>query len=64
MMPDNTPMTLAIEKHRQRLLELRLDVEKVQVYILENAGAAKLLAMQQLESVQQPRKQLELAVPQ
>ncbi len=27
-------MTLVVEKYRQRLLELQLDVEKVQAYIL------------------------------
>jgi hypothetical protein len=63
MLSHSIPMTPVIEKYRQRLLELRLDVERVQVYILENASASELLTTQQ-EATKQPKKQLELAVQQ
>jgi hypothetical protein len=64
MLSDNIPMTLIIEKYRQRLLELRLDVERVQVYVLQSASATELQTTKQTEASQPPRKHLELAVPQ
>jgi hypothetical protein len=64
MLSHNIPMAPVIEKCRQRLLELRLDVERVQVYVLENASASELLTSQQ-EATQKPtKKRLQLAVPQ
>jgi hypothetical protein len=64
MMFNNIPMILGIEKCHQRLLELRLDVEKVQVYVLENASPTESLTQQPSESTQPSRRRLELAVPQ
>ncbi len=62
MLSDSISMTLVIEKYRQRLLELRLDVERVQMYVLENASTTELVTKQ--PEAKQPRKRLELAVPQ
>lgn len=62
MLSDSILMTLVIEKYRQRLLELRLDVERVQMYVLENATTSEIPS-QQRESAQS-RKRLEMAVPQ
>jgi hypothetical protein len=55
-------MTSVIEKYRQRLLELRLDVERVQVYILENASASELLTTQREVTQRPTKKRLEMAV--
>lgn len=62
MLSDSISMTLVIEKYRQRLLELRLDVERVQMYVLENASTTEIPAKQR--EAAQPRKRLEMAVPQ
>jgi hypothetical protein len=62
MFSDTHAMTLIIEKYRQRLLELRLDVERVQMYVLENASTTELVTKQQ--EATQPRKRLKLAVQQ